>query len=79
MISSCVGRNLAAMELQIILASVMRRYELALGDESKPVSLNECCLNIDQIKTNPMLQMVISEGFLRKPLSVDLSIKRRDI
>lgn len=47
MISSCVGRNLAAMELQIILASVMRRYELALGDESKPVSLNECCLNID--------------------------------
>jgi benzoate 4-monooxygenase len=78
MISSCVGRNLAAMELSIILASVMRRYEMALNEE-KPVSVNECGKNIDQINLVPMQDMVISEGFLRKPLSVNLSIKRRDI
>lgn len=30
--SACVGRNLASMELLIILASIMRRYDIVLED-----------------------------------------------
>lgn len=35
---SCVGRNLAHMELLVIVASVLRRYSFVLEDESTPVS-----------------------------------------
>ncbi|GJE93716.1 cytochrome P450 monooxygenase [Phanerochaete sordida] len=33
---SCVGRNLASMELLIILASILRRYDFVLEDPDKP-------------------------------------------
>lgn len=37
--SACVGRNLAVLELQIIIASIMRRYDIVLREGEK-VSLN---------------------------------------
>lgn len=36
---ACVGRNLASMELLIIISSILRRYEFVLEDPEKPVSL----------------------------------------
>lgn len=35
---SCVGRNLASLELLIIVASILRRYDFVLQDADKPVS-----------------------------------------
>lgn len=35
---SCVGRNLANLELLIIIASILRRYDFVLEDPEKPVS-----------------------------------------
>lgn len=35
---SCVGRNLASMELLIIIGSILRRYHFVLEDPDKPVS-----------------------------------------
>ncbi|KAG8713699.1 hypothetical protein FRC11_011368 [Ceratobasidium sp. 423] len=54
---ACVGRNLASMELQIIISSVFARYEFEL---LKPG---------ESLKTR--------EGFLRKPLSCNVGMKRR--
>lgn len=36
--SACVGRNLATLELQIILASIMRRYDIVLENPDQKVS-----------------------------------------
>ncbi|KAL5636720.1 hypothetical protein ACGC1H_000626 [Rhizoctonia solani] len=54
---ACVGRNLASMELQIIISSVFSRYEFKLLKPDEP------------LKTR--------EGFLRKPLSCYVGMKRR--
>lgn len=35
---ACVGRNLASMELLIIIASILRRYDFVLEEPNKPVS-----------------------------------------
>ena len=35
---ACVGRNLASMELQIIISSILRRYDFILEQPDKPVS-----------------------------------------
>ena len=35
---ACVGRNLAMLELQIIIASIMRRYDIVLEDPDFIVS-----------------------------------------
>lgn len=35
---SCVGRNLANLELLVIVASIFRRYHFVLEDPSAPVS-----------------------------------------
>ncbi len=35
---ACIGRNLAFLELQIIIGSIMRRYDLVLEDEGQKVS-----------------------------------------
>lgn len=40
--SACVGRNLAAMELQIIIASIMRRFDLVLEKPGQKVSRASC-------------------------------------
>ena len=36
---ACVGRNLASMELLIIIASILRRYKFVLEDPNRPVSI----------------------------------------
>ncbi|KAJ1308870.1 hypothetical protein OPQ81_004557 [Rhizoctonia solani] len=56
---ACVGRNLASMELQIIISSVFARYEFEL---LKPG---------ESLKTR--------EGFLRKPLSCYVGMRRRTV
>ncbi|KAK5652132.1 hypothetical protein OQA88_10774 [Cercophora sp. LCS_1] len=53
---SCVGRNVAEMEMKLIVASWVRRYDVTLLQ--------------DYLDTK--------EGFLRKPLGLDVAIKRRD-
>ena len=53
---ACVGRNVAEMELALIVATVFRNYEFVLrqGD------------------------METREGFLRKPLGLEVGMKRRE-
>jgi len=53
---SCVGRNVAEMEMKLIVAAWARRYEVELRQEV----------------------METREGFLRKPLGLDVGIKRRE-
>lgn len=36
--SACVGRNLASLELLIIIASIMRRYDFVLENPDQKVS-----------------------------------------
>ncbi|EAU89384.1 cytochrome P450 monooxygenase pc-bph [Coprinopsis cinerea okayama7 len=38
---ACVGRNLAFLELQIIIGSIMRRYDLVLEDPDQPLETRE--------------------------------------
>lgn len=56
---ACIGRNLAFMELQIIIAALVRRYHFVLEDINQPFDTRE--------------------GFLRKPVSCKVGIKRRDV
>ena len=51
----CVGRNVAEMEMKLILATWARRYAVELRQD----------------------YMDTREGFLRKPLVLDVSISRR--
>ncbi|KAJ6500226.1 cytochrome P450, partial [Mycena vitilis] len=37
----CIGRNLAALELLIIVASIVRRYDLVLGNPGEPLATRE--------------------------------------
>ncbi|KAH8105770.1 cytochrome P450 monooxygenase pc-bph [Phellopilus nigrolimitatus] len=41
---ACVGRNLASMELLVIVASVFRRYEFVLEEPDKPVRVFFFCV-----------------------------------
>lgn len=52
---ACVGRNVAEMELALIVSTVFRRYEFVLKQEG----------------------MQTREGFLRKPLGLDVGMRRR--
>jgi benzoate 4-monooxygenase len=52
---ACVGRNVAEMELALIVATVFRRYEFELYQ--------------DHLETR--------EGFLRKPLGLQVGMRRR--
>jgi len=52
---SCVGRNVAEMELALIVATVFRRYEFELHQKT----------------------LETREGFLRKPLGLDVGMRRR--
>jgi len=56
---ACVGRNLASMELLIIISSIFRRYEFVL--------------------LKPNERLATREGFLRKPLSCHVGMKRREV
>ncbi|KAK4129024.1 cytochrome P450 [Parathielavia appendiculata] len=52
---ACVGRNVAEMEMKLIVATWARRYEVFLRQDS----------------------MNTREGFLRKPLGLEIGLKRR--
>ncbi|CAN8096204.1 unnamed protein product [Discula destructiva] len=52
---ACVGRNVAEMEMKLIVATWVRRYDVFLRQEV----------------------METKEGFLRKPLGLDIGIRRR--
>jgi benzoate 4-monooxygenase len=52
---ACVGRNVAEMELALIVATVFRRYDFVLKQEG----------------------METREGFLRKPLALNVGMRRR--
>ncbi|TQN72612.1 Benzoate 4-monooxygenase [Colletotrichum shisoi] len=52
---ACVGRNVAEMEMKLIVATWARRYRVELRQH----------------------HMKTSEGFLRKPLGLNINIKRR--
>ncbi|KAK3370524.1 putative benzoate 4-monooxygenase cytochrome P450 [Podospora didyma] len=52
---SCVGRNVAEMEMKLIVASWARRYDVYLRQD----------------------YMDTKEGFLRKPLGLEIGMKRR--
>ncbi|KAI5862466.1 cytochrome P450 [Durotheca rogersii] len=54
---ACVGRNVAEMEMKMIVATWARRYRVALR---RPA---------DELRTR--------EGFLRKPLGLDIEVSRR--
>ncbi|KAF2705103.1 cytochrome P450 3A3 [Pleomassaria siparia CBS 279.74] len=54
---ACVGRNVAEMELALIVSTVFRRYEFVLKQ----------------------VGMETREGFLRKPLGLDVGLRRRDV
>jgi benzoate 4-monooxygenase len=54
---ACVGRNVAEMEMKLIVATWARRYEVELRQEI----------------------METKEGFLRKPLGLEIGLKRRDL
>ncbi|TFY76249.1 hypothetical protein EWM64_g7765 [Hericium alpestre] len=38
---ACVGRNLASMELQIIISSILRHFEFVLEEPEKPLTIRE--------------------------------------
>ncbi|KAH8929494.1 cytochrome P450 [Atractiella rhizophila] len=57
---SCVGRNLATLELTVFMATLFYRYEFKLKDP-----------NMGELQT--------SEGFLRKPLELEIGIRRRNV
>jgi benzoate 4-monooxygenase len=52
---ACVGRNVAEMELALIVGTVFRRYEFEIRQ--------------GELETR--------EGFLRKPLGLEVGMKRR--
>ncbi|KAL6862627.1 hypothetical protein ACO1O0_002864 [Amphichorda felina] len=52
---ACIGRNVADMELKLIVATWVRRYDVVLEQDV----------------------METREGFLRKPLALDIAFKRR--
>ncbi|KAK1038382.1 hypothetical protein LTS16_012041 [Friedmanniomyces endolithicus] len=52
---ACVGRNVAEMEMALIVATVFRRYEFELYQE----------------------ELETREGFLRKPLGLQVGLRRR--
>ncbi|KAF2270474.1 cytochrome P450 3A3 [Lojkania enalia] len=52
---ACVGRNVAEMELALIVSTVFRRYEFELRQG----------------------EMLTREGFLRKPLGLEVGMRRR--
>lgn len=53
---ACIGRNIAEMELKLIVAAWVRRYDVELRQDV----------------------METREGFLRKPLALEIGFKRRD-
>ena len=73
---ACVGRNLAILELQMIVASLLRRYEFVLENPDEEVSF---LISFFLVVWLISLQLETREGFLRKPLRCHVGIKRREL
>ncbi|KAH8113979.1 cytochrome P450 monooxygenase pc-bph [Phellopilus nigrolimitatus] len=85
---ACVGRNLASMELLVIVASVFRRYEFVLEEPDKPVRVFlffaffvrvHVVAWSDRRTCLVSAQLETCEGFLRKPVECRVGVKRRDV
>jgi benzoate 4-monooxygenase len=75
---ACVGRNLASMELLLIVSSVFRRYHIVLEEPEKEVS--GVGIHVWRSYANHLpSQLETAEGFLRKPLQCQIGIKRRHV
>ena len=75
-----MGRNLANLELLVIIASVFRRYEFVLEDPDAEVGFAVMGSNgMTGAVLTSMLQLVIREGFLRKPVDCKVGMKRRQL
>jgi benzoate 4-monooxygenase len=66
------------LELQIIIASIMRRYDIVLQEEGQKVCFELFFFSPDLL-TKSLLQLETREGFLRKPLGCKIGVKRRDV
>ena len=74
---SCVGRNLASMELLIIISSILRRYHFVLEHPEKRVgAVHPPCTRASNALS---LKFDTKEGFLRKPVECRVGIKRRTV
>ena len=76
---ACVGRNFAVLELQIIIASLMRRYDIVLEKDDQKVTLFTLNRLSGLTSLFPFDQLETREGFLRKPLGCKIGVRRRDI
>lgn len=75
-----MGRNLASMELLIIISTIMRRYSFVLEDHDKPVRLFFHSVTTTLFSSLISLrQFATREGFLRKPLECRVGMKRREL
>ena len=77
---SCVGRNLANLELLVIVASIFRRYHFVLEDpdmEVRPLT-RSIAPTITAIYP-PLSQLATREGFLRKPVECKVGMRRRQV
>ena len=72
--SACIARNLAIMQLHIIVATLFRRYDFALeSDEPVSVSTSIHSLTVADI----LQQLQVRDTFARRPLGCTVGITRR--
>ena len=71
---ACIGRNLAIMQLHIIVATLFRRYDLALKSD-EPVSCLPCRLMTVCQLIHPQLR--VRDSLARRPLDCIVGITHR--
>ena len=79
---ACVGKNLANLELQMFMATIFRRYTFILENPEKRVSRHLTLLILSQLIEFFFFlcaQFDTVEGFLRKPISCRVGMKRRPV
>jgi len=69
---ACVGRNLAFLELQIIIASIMRRYDIVLADPDQRVRISNLCRTFLRLTRLSSLRHVRVSS--ENPLNVRLAL-----
>ena len=75
---ACVGKNLANMELQIFIATIFRRYTFVVESPEKHVGPSHLAhlFSTDRVVC---MQLETVEGFLSKPVSCRVGMKRREV
>ena len=74
-----MGRNLANLELLVIVASIFRRYEFVLEAPTAEVRSMMYFFSPWRVVLIPVLQLDTREGFLRKPVECKVVMKRRNV